>query len=71
MTAERFWGRVFRSRYFQSGIGLPERQKEMDDEEASALISSFLKETVLQLLQLIHISCHSVLLIKQCGCCCF
>ncbi|CDJ66736.1 Chromosome III, complete sequence, related [Eimeria necatrix] len=46
MTAERFWGRVFRSRYFQSGIGLPERQKEMDDEEASALIASFLKETL-------------------------
>ncbi|KAL8429115.1 hypothetical protein Efla_003168 [Eimeria flavescens] len=44
MGADRFWGRVFRSKYFQAGIGLPERQQEVNDEEASAFIASYLKE---------------------------
>ncbi|KAL8432537.1 hypothetical protein ACSSS7_004534 [Eimeria intestinalis] len=54
MSADRFWGRVFRSKYFQSGIGLAERQQEVNEEEASAFVVSYLKEAVLmQLLQLI------------------
>ncbi|XP_026190978.1 uncharacterized protein LOC34623057 [Cyclospora cayetanensis] len=47
MAADRFWGRIFRSQYFQRGIGLPERQKESDDAEASAFVAAFLKETPL------------------------
>ena len=40
---------MFRSRYFQSGIGLLERQHEPDNAEGSFFIASFLKEKVLLL----------------------
>ncbi|KAL8445951.1 hypothetical protein Emag_004916 [Eimeria magna] len=52
LSADRFWGRVFRSKYFQSGIGLAERHQEVNEEEASAFVESYLKEAVkVQLLQ--------------------
>lgn len=50
MPADRFWGRVFRSKYFQGGIGLADRQQEASDEDASEFIASFFKETVQLLL---------------------
>lgn len=50
MSADRFWGRVFRSKYFQGGIGLAERQQTMNDEDASAFVASYVKETVRLLL---------------------
>ena len=69
MGADRFWGRVFRSKYFQGGIGLSERQREANDEEASAFIASFLKEAVNSTLLLLLLLRLLLLLLYSLGHC--
>ena len=49
MAADRFWGRIFRSKYFQSGIGLAERQQEATDDDASEFVAAFSKHKVQKL----------------------